>query len=178
MKRKGYALLEVIGILGVLAIMLTVLAKPTKTLVADVTRMNRDFNSYADMSIMLRQLRKDIENAAIVENPTDNLLLIKTTDTSFRCVDLSTGEMQWRWKSELRRSTQLIVGDHVLLFGEFGELGLIELNPDEAVECAMTQQSVFDGERCYAAPALADGRLYLRNEQELVCLDLRPHEDM
>lgn len=99
---------------------------------------------------------------------------IHATDTSFRCVDLATGELKWRWKSELRRSTQLIAGGHILLFGEFGELGLLELNPDEPVECAITARSVFDGERCYAAPVLADGRLYLRNEQELVCLDLRP----
>jgi outer membrane protein assembly factor BamB len=102
---------------------------------------------------------------------------IHATDTSFRCVDLATGELQWRWKSELRRSTQLIAGDHILLLGEFGELGLIELNPAAPVECGITPESVFDGERCYAAPALADGRLYLRNEQELVCLDLRPRVD-
>ncbi len=99
---------------------------------------------------------------------------IHVTDTSFRCIDLATAELQWRWKSELRRSTHLIVGNYILIMGEFGELGLIELNAEEPVECAMMTDSVFDGQRCYAAPALADSRLYLRNEQELVCLDLSP----
>lgn len=102
---------------------------------------------------------------------------IHATDTSFRCVELASGELKWRWKSDLRRSTQVIAGGHVLLFGEFGDVGLIELNPEEAVECATTPGSVFDGERCYAAPALAGGRLYLRNESELLCLDLRPSRE-
>ena len=80
MKRKGYALLEMIGILGVLVTLLAILAKPTKTLVADVHRMHRDFSAYSNMSIMLRELRKDIENAVAVESTQTNLLVIKNQD--------------------------------------------------------------------------------------------------
>jgi outer membrane protein assembly factor BamB len=99
---------------------------------------------------------------------------IHVTDKSFRCLDLQSGEVLWRWKSPLARSTHLIAGGQILLFGEFGELGLIDLDARQAVERAMTTTSVFDGERCFSAPALANGFLYLRNEKELVCLDLRP----
>ncbi len=95
------------------------------------------------------------------------------TDKSFRCLDLESGEVLWRWKSPLARSTHLIAGGQILLFGEFGELGLIDLDARQAVERATTT-SVFDGERCFSAPALANGFLFLRNEKELVCLDLRP----
>jgi outer membrane protein assembly factor BamB len=95
-------------------------------------------------------------------------------DKSFRCVDFATGELQWRWKSPLARSTHLIAGSHILLFGEFGELGAVDLNPESCTQRALTSGSLFDGERCFSAPALSRGRLYLRNEHEFLCLDLRP----
>ncbi len=99
---------------------------------------------------------------------------VHVTDKSLRCLDLESGEVLWRWKSPLARSTHVIAGSQILLFGEFGDLGLIDLDPERAVERAMTTTSVFDGERCFSAPALANGFLFLRNEKELVCLDLRP----
>lgn len=99
---------------------------------------------------------------------------VHSTDKSFRCLDLGSGEVRWRWKTPLGRSTHLIAGRHILLFGEFGELGVIDVDARQPVARAMTTRSLFDGERCFSAPALCDGRLYLRNERELVCLDLRP----
>ena len=95
-------------------------------------------------------------------------------DKSFRCVELATGELQWRHKSALARSTHLIAGNQILLFGEYGELGLIDLDPAACTERALTAGSLFDGERCFSAPALSRGRLLLRNERELACFDLAP----
>jgi hypothetical protein len=99
---------------------------------------------------------------------------VHATEKSFRCMELRSGQVRWRWKSLLARSTHLLAGDDILLFGEFGELGVIGADPEQIVELAMTPSSVFDGERCFSAPALAGGRLYLRNEQELACFELRP----
>ncbi len=99
---------------------------------------------------------------------------LHSVDRSFRCVELQTGELQWRWKSDLARSTQLIAGDHILMFGEFGELGAIDLDPRVCTERALTSRTLFDGERCFSAPALSQGRLLLRNEKELACFDLSP----
>ena len=98
---------------------------------------------------------------------------VHALDKSFRCVELASGKLKWRSKSPLARSTQLIAGNQILLFGEFGELGALDLDPDVCTQRALTAGSVFDGERCFSAPALCDGRLYLRNEQWLVCLDLQ-----
>jgi outer membrane protein assembly factor BamB len=98
---------------------------------------------------------------------------VHATDKSFRCLELRSGRVKWRWKSPLGRSTHLIAGDQILLYGEFGELGAIRLNAEECVPTAVVTSTVFDGQRCFSAPALAAGRLYLRNENTLVCLDLR-----
>lgn len=94
-------------------------------------------------------------------------------DHTLRSVNLLTGEMQWRYRSELGASKHLVIGDRILLFGEYGHLGMIECRGDQLVEICLAQDSVFDGEtRCFSAPAFVDGKLYLRNEAELVCLNL------
>jgi outer membrane protein assembly factor BamB len=99
---------------------------------------------------------------------------VHSTDKSLRCVEMRTGNLQWRYKSHLYRSTQVIADGRILVFGEHGHLATLDVDPQEARVRSRTTESLFSGERCFAAPAIAEGRLYLRNEQELLCLDLRP----
>ncbi len=101
---------------------------------------------------------------------------VHAADKSLRCVDLTTGELRWRWKTDLSHSKQIIVGDQILLFGEYGHLGLIACDTQEIVEFSLTPSSLFDGEhRCFSAPAYVGGRLFLRDESQLICLDLLGH---
>ena len=37
--------------------------------------------------------------------------------------DAATGEVRWRWRSPFARSTQIAVGDQLVLLGERGRLG-------------------------------------------------------
>lgn len=97
---------------------------------------------------------------------------VHTNDKSLRCVDLATGEVLWRSRTKLARSTQIAVGDRLVVVGEKGHLGLVDLNPDELVEHEITTESLFPGESLYSAPAYVDGRLYLRSDKQAVCLDL------
>ena len=59
---------------------------------------------------------------------------------------------------------------HFLVLTERGELVLVEVNPDRYIEKARVP--VLEGP-CWTPPVLSDGRLYLRNDTRLVCLDLR-----
>lgn len=72
----------------------------------------------------------------------------------------------------MRRGSFLAADGNFYLFGEYGHLGCMKISPKEPVELAMTELPLLD-RPCYSAPALADGRLYLRNEKRLLCLDLR-----
>jgi outer membrane protein assembly factor BamB len=87
-----------------------------------------------------------------------------------RCVDLKTGAMQWdqRWPS---RSTLLAVDSHLLILDERGTLHLVEMNPKRLVEKSKLPDVL--AYKSWAVPALADGRLYLRDQRQVVCLDLR-----
>jgi hypothetical protein len=64
----------------------------------------------------------------------------------------------------------ILAGDRLLIMRETGELVLAPASPDAFRPIARAQilPAVV---RAY--PALADGRLYVRNEKTLVCLDLR-----
>ncbi|MEZ6066797.1 MAG: PQQ-binding-like beta-propeller repeat protein [Planctomycetaceae bacterium] len=100
---------------------------------------------------------------------------VHALDNSFRCVDLLSGELKWRWKSDLQNCKAIRVGSRLVLFGEYGHLGLIDLNPEQLVQHSLTAQSMLaDDSRCYSAPALAGDRLLLRNESALVCVQLPP----
>lgn len=58
---------------------------------------------------------------------------------------------------------------HLIVLGTSGNLALVEATPIAYREKARAQ--VLSG-KCYTAPALAHGRLYLRNESEILCLAL------
>jgi len=92
--------------------------------------------------------------------------------SAFRCVELASGKMRWEWPSHLQRGSSLAVDGHLLLWGEHGDLAAMELNADEAIVVARTTEPLLQSPT-YSAPAISQGRLFLRNEREMICLDLR-----
>jgi outer membrane protein assembly factor BamB len=85
------------------------------------------------------------------------------------CLDLRTGEVCWKQRG-FDKGSLLCVDDYLLVLGEDGLLALAEADPTEYREQARARP--FSG-RSWTLPALAGGRLFLRNESELLCLDLR-----
>jgi hypothetical protein len=59
----------------------------------------------------------------------------------------------------------------LIVLGEGGKLGLFAPDPHEPKELCSWQVPQLHYP-CWAAPVLADRRLYLRNEDRVVCLDL------
>lgn len=89
---------------------------------------------------------------------------------SFRAVGLRTGRVRWS-EDRFRAGTVTLAGDRLLILRETGELILADASPDRFRPIARAQ--VLDPPvRAY--PALANGYLYARNEDTLICLDLRP----
>ncbi len=88
---------------------------------------------------------------------------------TLRCLDAGTGERGWA-KRGLGKGSLVYADGMFIVLSERGSLLLLEATPERYRELAAHQ--VLDG-RCWTAPSLADGRLYLRNHTELVCLDLR-----
>lgn len=85
------------------------------------------------------------------------------------CIEVDTGEEQWRHRG-FGKGSLLLADGHLIILGEGGKLALVEVSPNEYREKARFQ--LFD-DKCWTVPTLAGGRLYLRNQKEMVCLDLR-----
>ena len=86
------------------------------------------------------------------------------------CLDLETGERCWRG-ARYDYGSLLLVGDHILVLGERGQLALVKADPQSFVERGTIQ--IFEG-RTWNNMALAGGLLFVRNHKEMACYDLRP----
>jgi outer membrane protein assembly factor BamB len=86
------------------------------------------------------------------------------------CVDSKTGKILWtKDKVGTYHATLLRTGDdRLLMLDDFGNLILLEPNTKEYRELARSKVCG----KTWAHPALSNGRLYLRDEKELICLRL------
>jgi outer membrane protein assembly factor BamB len=102
------------------------------------------------------------------------------SNAELRCIDLATGKVQWS-EPYLTRTSLLMVDDHFICLGEDGVLRLLRVNPkkyDVVSEVELRDPATnlpLLREPCWAAPILCNGRLYVRGEGRLVCLEaMRP----
>ncbi len=89
-------------------------------------------------------------------------------NTILKCIDANTGAEKWKTRG-FGEGTLMLADDHLIILGDRGKLGLVEATPKAYREIASAE--VLSG-LCWTMPALANGRLYARNEKEMVCLDM------
>jgi outer membrane protein assembly factor BamB len=103
-------------------------------------------------------------------------------DARMRCVELRTGKLRWdqdeSWvpHSSLTpevygRASSILADGKLITLGEGGLLGLFKPNPVKPEELCHFQVPQLHYP-CWAAPVLCRQKLYLRDEDRLVCLDL------
>ncbi|MEX2216018.1 MAG: PQQ-binding-like beta-propeller repeat protein [Phycisphaeraceae bacterium] len=91
-------------------------------------------------------------------------------DTRLRCVDLKTGKVQWT-QDKLAAGPIVLADGKLFITLEGGELLMVEASPKAFNE--LGRAAIHNGPvRAYAS--LADGFLFVRDEDTLVCVDLRP----
>jgi hypothetical protein len=90
-------------------------------------------------------------------------------ESTLVCMDLRTGDIRWH-ENGYQKGSLLRVDDYLLVLGERGKLALLDASPQKSPPLATAQP--LQG-KCWTMPVLAGGRLFLRNEEKAVCLDLR-----
>ena len=111
-------------------------------------------------------------------------------DARFRCVEIATGEVKWDrfegWPNGghaklsegeappnvFGRASAILADGKLIALGEAGMLGLFTPNPERLVENSRWQVPGLTYP-CWAGPVLSEGRLFLRGEEKVVCLDFR-----
>jgi outer membrane protein assembly factor BamB len=103
-------------------------------------------------------------------------------DARMRCVEFKTGKLMWdvdeswpshstRTPSVYGRGSSILADGKLITLGEGGILGLFKPNPAKQEEICRYQVPQLQYP-CWAAPVLSNKKLYLRNDDHLVCLDL------
>jgi len=87
-----------------------------------------------------------------------------------RCVELQTGKILWA-KERFGCASLILVDGHLIALCEDGDLALIEATPQAFREKG--RFSALKAPPCRAEIALANGRLYARDSDRLVCWNLK-----
>jgi outer membrane protein assembly factor BamB len=90
-----------------------------------------------------------------------------------KCIDARTGDEKWHAKRAVAKGCLLYVDGRLLILTQNGQLVLADANPKEFQKQGQMQVLESESGTTWALPALADGRLYLRDGTQILCLDLR-----
>jgi len=88
-------------------------------------------------------------------------------DKTFKAIDAATGNERWKQRG-FGHGSLILAGGHLIVLSDDGKLALVEATPEEYRELGSAQ--VLKG-KCWTSPSLADGRLYVRNEEQLIAFD-------
>ena len=84
------------------------------------------------------------------------------------CIEADTGELKWKG-GRYGYGQVLLADDHLIVLSESGELALVKASPDGYQELARFQ--AIEG-KTWNHPAIAGGRLLVRNASQMACFDL------
>ena len=86
-----------------------------------------------------------------------------------KCLDAASGEEQWKTRG-FGEGTLIMADGHLLVLSDRGVLGLVKATPERYL--SVGEAKVLEG-LCWTVPSLAGGRLFLRNQREMVCLEIK-----
>ena len=84
------------------------------------------------------------------------------------CIKAVTGELQWKG-GRYGYGQLLLAGDHLVILSEHGDVVLVRATPERHDEVASFV--AIEG-KTWNVPALAEGRLFVRNAREMAAFDL------
>lgn len=89
-------------------------------------------------------------------------------ETTLKCIDAASGEMRWRARG-FGHGSLVYADGRLIVLGDEGTLALVQATAEEFREGARAR--IFAG-KTWTVPTLAGGKLYLRDEKEIVALDV------
>ena len=110
-----------------------------------------------------RKMKNQFATSVLHEN-----YLYGFDNSILKCIEANTGEEQWKSRG-FGKGTVILADGHLIILSDRGKLGLAEATPTGYIEKASTK--VMSG-LCWTVPTLANGKLYARNEEEMICLDM------
>ena len=95
-----------------------------------------------------------------------------STGSTFRCIELESGNEAFKERSAGKGST-LYAGGHFILRSEKGPVALIKATPRGMTEISKFEQPYRSQYKAWPHPVVANGNLYLRDQDILLCYKIR-----
>ena len=95
-----------------------------------------------------------------------------TNDSVLMCIDWETGEVRWQDRC-VGKGSVVFADGHLYVRGEGGEVALVQANPGSYVEKGRFSQPDRSGKSAWAHPVVANGRLFLHDEERLLAYSVR-----
>ena len=110
-----------------------------------------------------REMKNHFSSSILYENH-----LYGFDDFLLTCLEVGTGKTKWQQRG-FNKGSLLFADGHLIVLGEYGNLALVEATPAGYKEKATVQ--ILKG-KSWTMPTLANGKLYLRNQSEMLCLEV------
>lgn len=132
---------------------------------AQVLRMKSQGDGVAVEPLWRSRVMKNHFNSSVLADG----VLYGFDDATLKAIDPVSGEERWKARG-YGKGSLLWADGHLVVLSDQGELALVEATPEAFREKARV--GVIQG-KTWTMPTLADGRLYVRSEKELVVLDFK-----
>ena len=93
-------------------------------------------------------------------------------NSNLTCINFLTGAVAWENRSVGKGSVTAVDG-MLICRGEGREIALVEANPAQYVEKGRFAQPERSGKSAWAHPVVANGKLYLRDQDIMFCYDVK-----
>ncbi|MCE9565671.1 MAG: PQQ-like beta-propeller repeat protein [Planctomycetes bacterium] len=96
-----------------------------------------------------------------------------TGSNSLRCIDFKTGKVAWEDRAPGKGSVTFADGCLYCRNEGSGKMFLVEANPKEYTEKGQFAQPDRSKKNAWAYPVIANGKLYLRDQDIMICYDIK-----
>jgi outer membrane protein assembly factor BamB len=131
---------------------------------AAVFELTRNGERFETKTIWENQRMKNKFTSSVLHNG----FVYGLDESILGCLDVNTGEQKWKG-GRYGYGQIMLAGDHIIVLTEDGELVLVRATPDRHEEVARFQ--AIEG-KSWNHPVIADGRLLVRNLQEMAAFDI------
>ncbi len=91
----------------------------------------------------------------------------------FKCIELATGKEMWS-TGKIGQGTTTFVDDHLICLDIKGNLFLVQPDPSKFIKSGEIKSAIVDVKNpAWTVPVVANGKLYLRYLQQLLCYKLQ-----
>ncbi|HUR46595.1 MAG TPA: PQQ-binding-like beta-propeller repeat protein [Candidatus Saccharimonadales bacterium] len=112
-----------------------------------------------------KNMRNHVNSCVLYQNH-----LYGFDDNELKCLAFDTGAVKWGNKSFGKGSLMLADGK-LIVYSDNGRLAVVEASPESFKQISSAQ--ILGGRSTWSVPVLANGKIYCRSLENLVCLDVK-----